>query len=83
MCFAIIVGEEKVLKKLIAIVLLITWMSVVFGFSNQQGESSSNTSRKISEKIVYVLDSIEDYTDLEKKKAIEQLEQVIRKKAHY
>lgn len=71
------------MKKIVSIIFVLAWMSIVFCFSNQQGESSSNTSSNISKIIIRIIDIQNKYTDLEKEKLIEIVEPVIRKLAHY
>lgn len=70
-------------KKVLSIILVFIWMSVVFSFSNQQGEGSGNTSRKVSEIVVNIIDIKGQYTDSEKQELIIQIEPWIRKLAHY
>ncbi|MBO5478787.1 MAG: VanZ family protein [Clostridia bacterium] len=70
-------------KKVVSIILVIVWMSIVFSFSNQQGESSGNTSRKVSEIIVNIIDFQNKYTDEQKEGLVKTIEPVIRKLAHY
>lgn len=71
------------IKKVISIFLVIIWMSVIFGFSNQQGKESGNTSRKVCEVIVNIVDISDKYTEVQKEEIIKILEPVIRKIAHY
>lgn len=71
------------IKKVVSIILVVVWMGVIFGFSNQQGEGSSSTSRKVCEIIVEVLDIRNKYTDIEKENIVNILEPYIRKIAHY
>lgn len=71
------------IKKIVSIIIVFTWMSIIFGFSNQQGEGSGNTSRKISEVIVRIIDVQDRYSDLEKDKLIEIIEPILRKIAHF
>lgn len=70
------------IKKIVSIIAVLIWMSIIFGFSNQQGEGSGNTSRKISEVIVKIIDVQNRYSDLEKDKLIETVEPILRKVAH-
>lgn len=71
------------LKKIISIILVVVWMSAIFGFSNQQGEGSGNTSRKVCEVIINILDINNQYTEIEKEEIIKIIEPFIRKVAHY
>lgn len=71
------------MKKIASIILVILWMSVIFYFSNQQGEGSGNTSGKVCEIIVNVIDIQDKYTDIEKEELVKIIEPAIRKIAHY
>lgn len=71
------------IKKIISIILLLIWMSIIFSFSNQQGESSGSISKKVSEVIVNITDIQNQYTDIEKEALTKQIEPLIRKLAHY
>ena len=70
------------IKKIVSIIAVLIWMSIIFGFSNQQGEGSGNTSRKISAVIVKIIDVKNRYSDLEKDNLIEVVEPILRKIAH-
>lgn len=70
-------------KKILSIILVVIWMSVIFSFSSQQGEGSGNTSRKVCEIVIDVVDIRNKYTDIQKEQIITILEPVIRKVAHY
>lgn len=70
-------------KKVICIILVIIWMSAMFGFSNQQGAGSSSTSKKVSEIIVNIIDIKQHYSETEREQIIKLIEPVIRKLAHY
>ncbi len=62
--------KKKTILRVIILLLIILWMLAVFGFSNQNGEQSSNLSREIASKIV----KTEEQIDL--------IEPYIRKLAH-
>ena len=72
--------DKKTQIKIIKMILIIAWMGVVFGFSNQGGTKSSSTSRKVT---VAVVQSVSDKTIEENESLIEKTEKVIRKLAHY
>lgn len=72
--------DKKTQIKIIKIILIIVWMGIVFGFSNQRGTKSSNTSRKVT---VAVIQAVSDKTIEENEPLIENAEKVIRKLAHY
>lgn len=40
--------QKKVFLRIIIIILIILWMILIFGLSNQNGEESSNLSRRIA-----------------------------------
>ena len=70
------------IKKIVSIIAVLIWMSIIFGFSNQQGEGSGNTSKKISKVIVQMIDIQHRYSEQEKDKLIEIVEPILRKVAH-
>lgn len=70
------------IRKIVSIILVLIWMSVIFSFSNQRGEGSGNTSRKISKVIVRIIDIQNRYSDFEKDNLIEVVEPILRKIAH-
>lgn len=71
------------IKRILSVICVLLWMSIIFSFSNEQGESSGNTSRKVSEVIVNIIDIQNKYTQIEKETLIKQIEPLIRKLAHY
>lgn len=73
------IGKEKIIK-ILDIILIIVWMITVFMFSNQQGDKSSNTSKKVT---IAVVQAISDKSVEENENIIEQLDKVVRKLAHY
>ena len=73
------IGKEKIIK-ILDIILIIVWMITVFMFSNQQGDKSSNTSRKVTTAVVQ---AISDKSVEENENIIEQLDKIVRKLAHY
>lgn len=70
-------------KRIISIILVIAWMSIVFYFSAQQGEGSGKTSKTVSKIVINIIDIGNRYTEVEKEELIETIEPVIRKIAHY
>jgi VanZ family protein len=70
-------------KKVVAIIVVILWMSIVFYFSNQQGEGSSKTSSNVAKIIVNMIDIKNEYTNQEKEELIQIINPYIRKLAHY
>lgn len=71
--------KEKVIK-ILDIILILVWMATIFMFSNEQGEESSNTSKKVT---TIVVQAVSDKSVEENEKIIEQLDKVVRKLAHY
>ena len=72
--------DKKTQIKIIKIILIIVWMGIIFGFSNQKGTKSSNTSRKVT---VTIVQAVSDKTIEENEPVIEKTEKIIRKLAHY
>lgn len=67
-------------KQILYLVLIIVWMIVVFGFSAQPAEKSSQTSGGITEKIVKAI--VKEPEKLSQEN-IDMLETIIRKIAHF
>ena len=65
------------------IVLLITQMWVIFGFSGQNGDESGSISRKITEAVTKNISSIQNLEKEEKEKVLKKIEHIIRKLAHF
>ena len=63
------------------IILLITWMGVIFSFSNDNGSESSSKSERLLIKIVETFKQ-EELTSSEKEKLINKYGLLIRKMAH-
>ena len=72
--------DKKIIVKTINVILILIWMITIFGFSNEGGTKSSDTSRKVT---VAVVQTISDKPVEENEPLIEQLDKVIRKMAHY
>lgn len=72
--------DKKILVKIIGIILILIWMTVIFMFSNEKGTKSSGTSRKVTEAIVQ---TISNKSVEENETIIDSLDKVIRKLAHY
>lgn len=70
-------------KKIASFILVLLWMVMIFYFSSQQGEGSGNTSKKVCEIIVDIIDIRDKYTEVEKDELVKTIEPVIRKIAHY
>lgn len=58
-------------------------MISIFSFSNQQGETSSSTSKKVSKIIVNIIDIKHEYKEEQKQQIVSNIEPYIRKLAHF
>ena len=67
----------------ILIVLILCVFFVIFGFSNQNSQTSGGTSQKVTEAITKNIKKIQDLEQNERKIVIDKIENVIRKIAHY
>lgn len=70
-------------KKIISTILVILWMLTIFYFSHQQGTGSSNTSKKVANTIVNIIDLKHQMQDEQKEELVEKIEPYIRKLAHF
>lgn len=70
------------MNKVVKIILVVIWMTVIFCFSNQKAEDSSKLSDGVIIKVakIFVRD---DITQTKKEKLIEKYTFVIRKMAHF
>lgn len=67
----------------ILIVLLLLQMWIIFGFSNQDGETSGSISRKITEIITKNISAIQNLPKDEKQIVLKRIEHIVRKLAHF
>ena len=67
----------------ILITTLIAIFVTIFGFSNQNAETSSGLSQKVTNFVVEFVPSIKNMPEKEKEQAEYRIEKVIRKIAHY
>lgn len=72
--------DKKEQIKIIKLILIAIWMIVVFNFSNQGGTESSGTSTKVTRVIVNIITKDKEEPN---KQAMECIEKVVRKGAHY
>ena len=72
---------KKNLKRIIYFILMLIWMYIVFGFSNQNGKQSSGISNSVSKSIIEIFNK--DQQDKVKKKKTKRLVPIIRKLAHF
>ena len=64
-------------------IILLTTFFVIFGFSNQDGQTSGGTSRKVARKIVEIFPDTNNKSEQEKENIVENMQPVIRKLAHF
>ena len=69
------------IRNYINIFLIITWMFVIFNFSNQTGTSSSGLSSKIIIGIAEIFNK--DLTTKEKEEIVDKYKLIVRKGAHF
>lgn len=73
------------LKKVIYIILLISWMVVIFLFSNQDGTTSQSTSDQVAATIIDTTTKLtkQEMTKEKRNSLIEDTRVLIRKTAHF
>ena len=73
------------LKRIILTSLLITWMIVIFMFSNQNATKSESTSDKVTSTVIDTVEVVtkEEITEDKKEVLIEDTRFVVRKTAHF
>ena len=69
--------------RVILIILLLLQMWIIFGFSNQDGETSGSISRRITEIITKNINSIQSLPKDEKEIKLKKIEHIVRKLAHF
>ena len=74
---------KKNIERIILLILLLGTMTIIFGFSSQDGKESGNISKKITEQIVERIPQIQEKEQEEKEIIINRIEKVIRKIAHF
>lgn len=67
----------------ILIIALITIFTTIFGFSNQDSETSGGISQKVAEYVTKYIPSIQEMEESQKEEVIDKIETVIRKIAHF
>ena len=67
----------------ILITALIAIFVTIFGFSNQNAETSSGLSQKVANFVVEIVPSIKNMPEPEKENVVDRIESVVRKIAHY
>lgn len=74
---------NKNIIRVILIVLLIATFVRIFCFSSQDGEESSAVSRKVTTAVIQNVKKIQDLEYKERELALDKIETVIRKLAHF
>lgn len=70
------------MKKFLSIFLVIVWMGVIFSFSNEKAEDSTDLSHEVVENVVVVLTDIEKDTP-KMDKVVSRVNHPVRKCAHF
>lgn len=73
----------ETVRKMGYLLPVIIWMMVVFYFSNQPGEDSSDISKGVTAKIVNILTTNTNLIDEDKIEIISKVDPIVRKMAHY
>lgn len=71
------------MKKIIKHILLILWCLLIFFFSSENGELSSNRSKTITNNVVDTYEKVFNDEIKEKDKVVDDVEIVIRKVTHF
>ena len=74
---------KKIIIRIISIIMLLATFFVIFGFSNQDGQASGETSRKVAGKIVDIFPATKNKSRQEKERIVENMQPIIRKLAHF
>ena len=74
--------KVKVIRFILVLLLLVTF-GMIFNFSNQDSDKSGSTSQKLTEAITRDIKAIQELNKDEKAKVIDQIENIIRKIAHF
>ena len=76
-------GNKRILR-FIALILLVLWMSLIFGLSSQNAANSASVSSGLSRKIVSMLyPKFEDLSEAEQREILSSLAFPVRKAAHF
>lgn len=67
-------------KRIILIILTILWMGIIFSFSAENSDKSSNTSGRTIRTIVRIFTNLPEEQE---NQVVEQLQHVVRKGAHF
>lgn len=75
---------KKYWKKIIFILIALSWMGVIFYFSHQNGSTSSSMSNRVTQTVVRVfMPNFSNLTPQEQTSILKDTSFVIRKLAHY
>lgn len=69
--------------RIILVIMLLGTFGLIFNFSSQDSERSGSTSQKITEAITKNIKSIQELNKDDKARVIDEIENVIRKIAHF
>lgn len=69
--------------KIIFGILVFIWMAIVFNFSNQPAETSTNTSGNTIKAIINIFPNIRNLEENEKEQIVSNLQPIVRKLAHF
>lgn len=69
--------------KIIFEILVFMWMIIVFCFSNQPAETSTNTSGNTIKAIINIFPNIRDLEENEQEEIVSSLQPIVRKLAHF
>lgn len=69
--------------KIIFGILVFIWMAIVFSFSNQPADTSTNTSGNTIRAIINIFPNIRNLEETEKEEIVDNLQPIIRKLAHF
>lgn len=70
-------------KKIVYLILIIIWMTTVFMFSNQNGDKSQSTSRRVTKIIVQIFTQNQNLTEDQTTQIVENTDYIVRKLAHF
>ena len=75
--------NKNLIARIIFLILIIINCIVIFIFSSQNGEKSSDVSGSFVRKIIEILPGTEELSENEKEQLIEKLQFIVRKGAHF
>lgn len=74
---------KKNILRLILIFLLLWTFFIIFGFSNQNGEKSSDMSKTVTQFLIDRIPQINKLEGIHKQSIIQKIEKIVRKIAHF